>query len=82
MNGITVERGHLFFFFAYDVGFDISLADARRLAEAEESPGLAGLRPAPPHLQYRRGGSRPGHSRYLRMLVSSDHSPVRRPPRT
>ena len=48
-----MESGHLFFFFAYDVGFDISLHDARRMAEAEESPGLAGLRPAPPHLQYR-----------------------------
>lgn len=53
MSEILVEWGHLYFFYAYDVGFDISLPDARRLAEAEESPGLAGLRPAPPHLQYR-----------------------------
>jgi len=53
MNDIRVEWGHLFFFHAYDVGFDISLADAGRLAEAVESPGLTGLRPGPPHLQYR-----------------------------
>lgn len=53
MSDISVERGHLFFFFAYDVGFDISLADARRLAQAEESTGLAGQRSAPPYLQYR-----------------------------
>jgi hypothetical protein len=52
MNDSRVEWGHLFFFYAYDVGFDISLADAGRLSEAAESPGLAGLRPGPAHLQY------------------------------
>ncbi len=53
MSGLRVASGHLFFFFAYDVGFDISLPQASRLSEASESPGLAGLRPVPQHLQYR-----------------------------
>jgi hypothetical protein len=52
MNDVRVAWGHLYFFFAYDVGFDISLADAGTLSEAAESPGLTGLRPAPAHLQY------------------------------
>jgi hypothetical protein len=52
MNGVRVAWGHFFFFYAYDVGFDISLADARTLSEAAESPGLTGLRPGPAHLQY------------------------------
>jgi len=52
MNEVRVASGHFFFFYAYDVGFDISLARVRTLAKASESPGLAGLRPAPPHLQY------------------------------
>lgn len=52
MNGVRVEWGHFFFFYAYDVGFDISLTDARMLSEAAESPGLTGLRPGPAHLQY------------------------------
>jgi hypothetical protein len=52
MNGCRVEWGHFYFFHAYDVGFDISLAEAATLCEAAVSPGLAGLRPAPPHLQY------------------------------
>ena len=45
--------GHLFFFYAYDAGFEIALDAARPLCEASESPGIAGLRPAPPYLQYR-----------------------------
>jgi len=53
VSGVRVAAGHLFFFLAYDVGFDISLAQASELSEASESPGLAGLRPAPQHLQYR-----------------------------
>ncbi len=53
MNGCRVEWGHFFFFYAYDVGFDISLAEAGTLCEAAVSPGLAGLRPGPAHLQYR-----------------------------
>jgi hypothetical protein len=53
MSGLRVASGHLFFFFAYDVGFDISLPAARSLCMAAESPGLAGLRPGPAHLQYR-----------------------------
>jgi hypothetical protein len=52
MNDSRVAWGHLFFFFAYDVGFDISLPEAGKLSEAAESPGLAGIRPAPAHLQY------------------------------
>lgn len=53
MSGIRVDSGHLFFFFAYDAGFEIALDAARTLCEASESPGITGLRPAPPHLQYR-----------------------------
>ena len=53
MTGIRVVSGHLFFFYAFDAGFEIALDAARSLCEASESPGLAGLRPAPPHLQYR-----------------------------
>jgi hypothetical protein len=52
MSDSRVAWGHLFFFFAYDVGFDISPADAGKLAEAAESQGITGLRPAPAHLQY------------------------------
>lgn len=52
MSGIRVAAGHLFLFFAYDVGFEISLPEASRLAEAPESRGVAGLRPVPQHLQY------------------------------
>ncbi|HAM33607.1 MAG: hypothetical protein A2X91_11235 [Deltaproteobacteria bacterium GWB2_65_81] len=53
MTGIRVVSGHLFFFYAYDAGFEIALDAARPLCEASESPGIAGLRPAPPYLQYR-----------------------------
>lgn len=53
MSGIRVVSGHLFFFYAYDVGFEIALEKARALCEASDSPGIAGLRPAPAHLQYR-----------------------------
>jgi hypothetical protein len=53
MNGFRVGWGHLFFFYAYDVGFDISLPEARAVSEAAESQGLAGLRPGQAHLQYR-----------------------------
>ncbi len=53
MNGCRIEWGHFYFFHAYDVGFDISLPEAAALCGAEVFPGLAGLRPAPPHLQYR-----------------------------
>jgi len=52
-SGVRVANGHLFFLFAYDAGFEISLDRARTLCEASESPGIAGLRPAPAHLQYR-----------------------------
>jgi hypothetical protein len=51
--GVRVESGHLFFFFAYEAGFEISLDGARALCEASESPGITGARPAPAHLQYR-----------------------------
>jgi len=53
MSGIRVASGHLFFFYAYDAGFEIALEEARALCEASDSPGIAGLRPAPAHLQYR-----------------------------
>lgn len=53
MGGIRVASGNLFLFFAYDVGWDISLERAKALCAAAESPGLLGLRPAPAHLQYR-----------------------------
>jgi hypothetical protein len=53
MSGIRVASGHLFFFYAYDVGFEIALEEARTLCEASDSTGIAGLRPAPAHLQYR-----------------------------
>ena len=53
MSGIRVASGHLFFFYAYDAGFEIALEKARTLCEASDSPGIAGLRPAPAHLQYR-----------------------------
>ena len=53
MSGIRVASGHLFFFYAYDVGFEIALEEARPRCEASDSPGIAGLRPAPAHLQYR-----------------------------
>ena len=53
MNHCRVEWGHFYFFHAYDVGFDISLAEAGALCEAAVSPGLTGMRPAPPHIQYR-----------------------------
>jgi hypothetical protein len=53
MAGIRVESGNLFFLYAYDIGFDVDLARATGLTGAEESPGLTGIRPAPPHLQYR-----------------------------
>ena len=53
MSGIRVASGHLFFFYAYDVGFEIGLEEARALCEASDSPGIAGLRPAPAYLQYR-----------------------------
>ena len=53
MSGTRVTSGHLFFFYAYDAGFEIALEEARALCEATDSPGIAGLRPAPAHLQYR-----------------------------
>jgi len=53
VSGIRVTTGHLFFFYAYDAGFEIALEEARALCEATDSPGIAGLRPAPAHLQYR-----------------------------
>lgn len=53
MSDVRVESGNLFFFYAYDVGFDISLSAAGTLCETAGFAGLAGLRPAPPHLQYR-----------------------------
>jgi len=53
VSGIRVTSGHLFFFYAYDVGFEIALEEARTLCEASDSPGIAGLRPAPAYLQYR-----------------------------
>ncbi len=45
--------GHLFFFYAFEAGFEIDLEKARTLCEASDAPGIAGLRPSPPHLQYR-----------------------------
>ena len=45
--------GHLFFLYAYEAGFEIDLEKARTLCEASDAPGIAGLRPSPPHLQYR-----------------------------
>ena len=53
MSDTRVASGHLFFFYAYDAGFEIALEKARALCEASDSPGIAGLRPAPAHLQYR-----------------------------
>jgi len=53
MSGIRVASAHLFFFYAYDAGFEIALEEARALCEASDSPGIAGLRSAPAHLQYR-----------------------------
>lgn len=53
MSGIRVASGHLFFFYAYDAGFEIALEKVLPLCEASESPGIAGLRPASAHLQYR-----------------------------
>ncbi len=52
MSDVRVASGNLFFFYAYDVGFDISLSAARTLCETADFPGLAGSRPAPAHLQY------------------------------
>jgi len=52
VSGIRVASGHLFFFYAYDAGFEIALEKARALCEASDSPGIAGLRTAPVHLQY------------------------------
>jgi hypothetical protein len=53
MDDVRVESGNLYFFFAFDIGFDIRLGDAAALCRGAESPGLQGLRPAPAHLQYR-----------------------------
>jgi hypothetical protein len=53
VNEVRVETGNLFFFFAYDIGFDIRLGEAAALCRGVESPGLTGSRPAPAHLQYR-----------------------------
>jgi hypothetical protein len=53
VSDIRVASGHLFFLYAYDAGFEIALEEARALSEASDSPGIAGLRPAPAHLQYR-----------------------------
>jgi hypothetical protein len=53
VSDIRVASGHLFFFYAYDAGFEVALEKARPLCEASDSPGIAGLRPAPAHLQYR-----------------------------
>ncbi len=53
MGDIRVASGNLFFFYASDVGFDISLSAAAALCETAGFAGLAGLRPAQAHLQYR-----------------------------
>ncbi len=53
MGDIRVATGNIFFFYAYDVGFDISLSAAAALCETAGFAGLAGLRPAPAYLQYR-----------------------------
>ncbi|HEY3490615.1 MAG TPA: hypothetical protein VGK27_10920 [Candidatus Deferrimicrobiaceae bacterium] len=53
MTDVRVDSGNLFFFFAYDIGFDIHLGEAATLCRGVESPGLLGSRPAPAHLQYR-----------------------------
>ncbi len=52
MSDVRVASGNLFFFYAYDVGFDISLSAAGTLCGTAGFAGLAGLRPASPHLQY------------------------------
>ncbi len=53
MSGVRVSSGTLYFFHAYDAGFEIALETARTLCEAFEAAGISGLRPSPPHLQYR-----------------------------
>jgi hypothetical protein len=53
MSGALAVSGHLFLFYAYEAGFEIDLEKARTLCEASDAPGIAGLRPSPPHLQYR-----------------------------
>jgi hypothetical protein len=53
VSDIRVASGHLILFFAFDAGFEIAIEEARALCEASESPGIAGLRPSPAHLQYR-----------------------------
>ncbi|MEW6720316.1 MAG: hypothetical protein AB1346_07705, partial [Thermodesulfobacteriota bacterium] len=53
MSGGLAVSGHLFFFYAYEAGFEISLDAARSLCEASDAPGISGMRPSPPHLQYR-----------------------------
>jgi len=53
MNGALSVSGHLFCFYAYDAGFEIDLEKARPLCEASDATGISGMRPSPPHLQYR-----------------------------
>lgn len=53
MSRVRVAFGHLFFFFAYDVGWDIALEEAKARCSAAESPGLLRLRAGPAHVQYR-----------------------------
>jgi hypothetical protein len=53
MSRVRVSSGNLFFLYAYDGGFEIALETARTMCEAFDAPGIAGLRPSPPHLQYR-----------------------------
>jgi hypothetical protein len=39
VSGIRVASGHLLFFYAYDVGFEIALEEARRKVGAEKHEG-------------------------------------------
>ncbi len=52
MSGALAVSGNIFCFYAYEAGFEIDLDKARTLCVASDAPGIAGLRPSPPHLQY------------------------------
>ena len=58
MSGIRVASGNLFFFYAYDAGFEIALEEARTLCEASDSPGIAGCARRPHICSIGRGRSR------------------------
>jgi len=67
VSGIRVASGHMFFFYAYDAGFEIALEAARALCEASiprDRGSAPGARPSPVPSEAshcaRRGGSGPG----------------------